>query len=560
MTAFTRNLRALEDSELDLLVIGGGINGVGIAWDASLRGLRVGLVERSDFGGEASAGCFKIVHGGLRYLQQLDLRRVFESAHEQRALRLMAPHLLRPLPFVVPCYGYGKKGRPLLECGMTLYDLLTPSRNRAVQPELKLPKHSWLSRKQLEMEAPGLPCNGLTGGMIFYDAQMECERLTLAIAKSAASAGAVLANYAEVVGREGRDGVGNPLNRIIVEDRLTGARFTIRARFVICAGGPRAGAIETRLFGGAFEPSPWFARGTQLVLDRVLGDRALAVLSGTVERASVLRRGGRAYFLVPWKDATLCGTYEVAVQASDGDSPLENEDVDMFLSELRSAYDSPVLDRKHVRSVFGGLIPLEGPPAADKSYLVCREDRIVDWATSGLKVPNALSVRGTKYTTFRALAEKVVDRVVARLGCGAATCRTAQERVVGGNFDNRSELEASVARTVLQRFCPAKRQRLVDDFGAEVLRLAAQFEERPGRFDELDVCTGFTLGELEFLVEEEMALRLSDVLRRRTDIAALSRLDAARITRIGKAMAKALGWSRETLASEISLVRSELRI
>ena len=180
---FVRDTHALGGRHFDLLVVGGGINGLAIAWDAALRGLSVVLCEKGDFGGGATAGCFKIVHGGFRYLQNLDFSRLFRSAKEQRILRTIAPHFVQPLPILVPSYGLGKKSRAVLDLGATFYEILTAGRNNGVDESRKLPRHSVLGSADVLTIAPHLRREALRGGIVFYDAQMRnCERLTLAVA------------------------------------------------------------------------------------------------------------------------------------------------------------------------------------------------------------------------------------------------------------------------------------------------------------------------------------------------------------------------------------------
>ena len=192
-------IEQLKNEQFDVLIIGSGINGAAAAWDASLRGLKVALIDKGDFGAATSAGCFKIIHGGLRYLQHLDFKRLQESVEEQRLLRIIAPHLLSPLAFLIPCYKPLMKRRFLIRLALGVYEFLARNRNKDVQAGLELFDHQVLSTEECLELAPGLETKGLEGGVLYYDVQMNnCERLTFEVAAAAAKASAVVANYLEV--------------------------------------------------------------------------------------------------------------------------------------------------------------------------------------------------------------------------------------------------------------------------------------------------------------------------------------------------------------------------
>ena len=197
-----RCVLALTENEHDLVVVGGGIFGICVAWDAALRGLSVALVEQTDFAHAASANCFKIIHGGIRYIQHGDLYRIRESSHERSAWLRIAPHLVSPLPIAIPAYGNGFRGKALLRAGMGLYDLITWDRNQGIDdPGQRIPASYSISRQECLDRFPGLDSTGLTGAMIFHDGQMySAPRLALSCLKSAVEAGAVAANYVEGIG------------------------------------------------------------------------------------------------------------------------------------------------------------------------------------------------------------------------------------------------------------------------------------------------------------------------------------------------------------------------
>jgi glycerol-3-phosphate dehydrogenase len=255
-----RKPASLADQTFDLIVIGGGVFGACAARDAARRGLDVALIERGDFSGATSARSFKMVHGGIRYLQHLDLARVRQSSADRQTLLRDAPHLVRPLPVVVPTYGHGMQGKAALRAAMALYDLLTADRNAGIaDPSRRIPRGRCLSRAEVLDRFPGLPAEGLTGAGVFSDGQMyNPPRLVLAFVRSAASAGAVAANYVEatrILVREGR------VEGVEARDVLDGVPFTIRGRAVLNAAGPYAEDLLARSGQGLESPTPWSLGG-----------------------------------------------------------------------------------------------------------------------------------------------------------------------------------------------------------------------------------------------------------------------------------------------------------
>ncbi len=386
-----RDLSALAGREHDLLVVGGGIYGAAVAWDAAQRGLRVGLVEAADFGSGASWNSLKTIHGGLRHLQRGDLAGLRESARERSALLRIAPALVRPLPFLVPTYGHGRRGREVLAAGLLANDLLTLDRNRGLAPDAQLPRSRTLSRTEVLARVPGLDPSGLTGGALWYDAQVSSsERLLVGFLEAAASAGAALANYAPAVALR-RDGA--RVRGARVRDLETGTEVDVRARMVVNAAGPDAAAVLG--LAGLDPPAVPLLQAANLVLRR-------PVVSG---QAVGSESEGRFLFLVPWAGRAMVGTdYRPA-----DEGPV---DVDAFFETARRAFPWAGLDRADVGVVHRGRVPGESASALWTRGRVIDHER--EHGLAGL-----VTVLSVKYTTARAAAEQAVDLVCRRLGMTA---------------------------------------------------------------------------------------------------------------------------------------------
>lgn len=394
-----RDAGALAERTFDLLVVGGGIHGAACAWDAAQRGLSVALVERDDFGSGTSWNSLKTIHGGLRYLQKLDLRRMRASIAERRALLRIAPDLVRPLGFVVPAYGHGPAGREALAVALRLNDLVGFDRNRGLPAPQRLPPGRLLSRTELHELEPGLSLHGVSGGALYYDAQVSSsERLLMGFVHAASAAGALAVNHCEVVGlvRDAHGRVGGAR----VRDHVRGDELQVCARVVLNCAGPAVASVAAHAL--ARPPEVPLLRAYNLVLGRpVVAPHALGV-----------RSAGRFLFAVPWNGVALIGTaYEPAER--DGPGPAG------FLDECARAFPWLELRKGDVRRVHAGLVPGRGGAAGLLTRTWLR-----DHARDG--APGLISLLGVKYTTARGVAQRAVDLVFRRLSRESPACRTAR--------------------------------------------------------------------------------------------------------------------------------------
>ena len=417
-----RNFDALGSDNFDLAIIGGGATGAAIAFDAALRGLRVALVDKGDFGGATSAGSTKLLHGGLRYLANGELRLVREGLRERRHWARMAKHLVHPLPFVMPSYSHQKPSRLTLGLGLGLYDWLGFDRNRAVDSMQKMPGYRAMTVAQTLGLIPDLPRQlpaetgdaraRLTAGLLYHDGQMlSPERLCLALIRSAVAAGAVAVNHAEAGAFLIED------NRCVgfeVKDRLSRKRLELRAAMTINAGGPWADYIM-----GAADKTPAHktlvrSKGIHIVTRNLTRGAALAM---PIDDTHI--------FITPYMGMSLLATTDTKFDDAPDKARVTGQDIEALLAKANRALPAAKLTRKDVVYAYVGLRPLvtDMDDRPDATYGLSRGSEIYDHAQHG-GVHGMISALGGKWTTARRLAEHVVDLAIARLGGKPVTCRS----------------------------------------------------------------------------------------------------------------------------------------
>ncbi len=542
-----RDLSDLTRTDFDVLIVGGGITGACLAHDAALRGLSVALVEKGDFGGATSAASSKLLHGGIRYLQTLQFHKVRESAVERIRFQRIAPHLVRWVPFLIPTYRDLRKGRLLLGAGMMVYDLIGAGHDRALPDGRRLPPRQVLEPDALARELPALAGSpALTGGYVFHELHMNSsERMTLAFIRTAAREGAFVANYAAV---EEFLVAGSHVQGAVVRDVLTGERLHVRARLTINAAGPWIPAINRLLSAGRLpRPITHFSKGAHIVTRQVTPTLAVALPSSR-RGASIVNRGGRHIFVIPWRGHSLIGTSDSPFEQDlDAVAPGE-DDVEELLRDVAAALPGAGLERRDVCHAFAGLYPLTGT-VQPNVYRGTGIYQVVDHGRHD-GVEGFVSVVGAKYTTARRLAARAMQVVTRRLGRGAGPSRTGEVPLVGFVEDPES-LADSLERAHRDRIEPGTARHLVAHYGGEAETLlrsepAALARLAPGR-ESIEA-------EVTFAVREEMAVRLEDVVFRRTGLGTIGHPGVACLRRCAELMAAELGWSQDRIEQEIAQV------
>jgi len=529
-------LSGIDEGTFDAVVIGGGMAGAGVARDLALRGASVALFEKGDFASGTSSKSSKLIHGGLRYLELAEFRLVRESLREKKTLERLAPHLVRPLPFLVPVYRGSKRGLITVRIGMWLYDLLTPGKQterfRVVPPV-----------EALALE-PSIQAADLRGaGYYFDDLLLFPERLCLENALSAARHGARVHNYCEVEevtrGPRGLDGVR-------VRDLLTGQVHTARAPVIVnCAG-------------------PWVDRLRELAGVREAGARVLRTTKGIhcllprmTEHAVYLSTADdRMIFVIPWRQFSMVGTTDTDFDGDPDRLWATREEVEYLLGAVRPALPDPRVTLDQVVYTYAGVRPLAFEEGSSASR-VSRDHKVVVEGDGG----RFLSITGTKLTCFRSLAEEVGDRVMRALGRRVPS-RTA-ELTLDGLDDEAGKIEARTWMDVSEEMAATGLSRetleiLVETYGRGFARVLALLRKLPDGAERLCPRNPEIVAQLHHAVREEMAVSLQDFLLRRTGIGQSPCLGLDCFESVGRRMGELAAWSPRRLQAELEAYRAQV--
>src|SRR5262245_18554422 len=538
-------LDALEHERFDLLIIGGGINGAGIARDAALRGLKVAVVEQSDFASGTSSRSSKLIHGGLRYLEHGEIRLVLEATRERERLRRLAPHLVRPMQFVYPIYADGPVSRWKLAAGLWAYDILAGIRSVHL--------HRMLGPDATHGAEPQLRTDGLRGAGEYWDCWTDDARLVLETLLSARDEGAVALSYARAIGFVKENG---HLVGVRVADRLGDREVAVRGRAVVNAAGPWVDAVIA--MDGPAPPHLRPTKGVHVVVPRARIGHEAALALHTVQ-------DGRVMFVIPWGECSLVGTTDTDHPGGAEVPPtVEAEDVAYLLESVNHYFPSAGLTSADVVIAFAGLRPLvASATGADASPSdVSREEEIFT-SKSGL-----ITIAGGKLTTYRLIAAEVVDRVAGRLirtvaGRPIGRSRTADLPRPGGATPPETVAAAAaandghgVARDVIDHLASRYGGRLGAVLGVVAQDRSLGAPVLPTQPD--------PRAEVVAAVEGELAVTLEDVLRRRTQLALFDPAGgAAAADEVASLMAAQLGWTpddaREAARAYVDAVREDQR-
>ncbi len=524
-----RDLAGLAGQRFDLAVVGGGIIGSGIARDAALRGLKVLLVEKEDFGYGTTSRSSRLIHGGLRYLRRLEFGLVRQDLRERELLLRLAPHLVRPLPFLIPVRRGDTWSRLTLGIGLRLYDILSFDRS--------LPGHRWLSRKKtLEME-PRVEMPELAGAYIYYDAQADLpERLCFENVLSAVQHGATALNHTKVTGllRSGSDVRGAQL-----EDTLTGDRYQAEARLVLNAAGHWVDSVWEELGMGS-RHLVRRTKGVHLVGPR-LSENALVLFA---------KSDGRLFFVLPWNGLSLIGTTDTDYDGDLDSIAADARDAEYLITEARQAF--PKLRVEDVHHAMAGLRPLAGSADA-KASDVSRGHKLVDHAERD-GIGGFASVVGGKITAYRAVAEEATDLACRKLG-SKAKCVTAETPLPGAPRGGTRNEEQETRETGLSAEAVKHLKALYGSRAGEVTALVPMESRRGGQ--QLCAHCPDIVAQVWHAVKEEGALTVGDFLLRRSGVGlgACQGLDA--VDTVAAEIGRLLGWSAEEQSRQSAAYRAQ---
>ncbi|HEX5786566.1 MAG TPA: glycerol-3-phosphate dehydrogenase [Woeseiaceae bacterium] len=529
--------------EFDVAVIGAGINGAGVAREATLRGLAVVVFDKGDLCSGTSAWSSRLIHGGLRYLEYGELPLVYESLHERRTLCRIAPHLVHPLPITIPVYAGARRGPWLVRLGMLAYDLLSLGKT--------LPRHEMLSRDELEAAAPGIALHGLSAAARYYDAQVNfAERLVLENLLAAAAAGGEIRTWHEVESLRIVDG---RVDSLAWRNELTGEAGECRARIVVNAAGPWVDRVLERVRGGgpranepagAKAPPPRLIGGTKgshVVVGRFAGAPDGAIY---VEAAA----DGRPIFIIPWNHLVLIGTTDSRFDGDPGSVRASREEVDYLLGETNRVFPGAHLGPGEVHYAYAGVRPLPYRDARPESAITRKHIIHHDRDTAA----NLLSIIGGKLTTYRSLSEQVVDRVARLLRRRVGASRTADTPLPGGHGLDEATT-ALVASGVLSQ---AGVRRLLTVYGGRARHVLRIAEADAAEGAALDQDRTVLAAEVSLACRHEYAATLVDIVFRRTMTGLAADQGRGLYAAMADVAARELGWDESRRAAELAaLVR-----
>jgi len=563
-----RDLPELARTEYDVLIVGGGAAGAAAAREAALRGLKTALIERDDFGAGASAHCFKVVHGGIRYIQHADVRRLRASCRERSVFLRLAPHLVKPLPFVVPTYGMGKSSKWFLGAGMLLYDALSADRNlRTSDPSRRIRWTRFFGRDETLAMFPSVPSRGLTGAAAFEDGQMHNPpRLVLAFVMAAEQFGASCANYVEAERLLMRD---KRAYGVVARDVLTGERFDIRARVVLNAAGPWAEGLLKGVSCSVARTPGTYSRDACFVVDRrPTGPWALALQGATRDADAVLARGARHLFMVPWRDKTLVGVWHSVVPRDPDGARLTRAELRSYIDEINVSHPGFDLRESEVERVDFGLVPF-GDAAQQGNARISfgKQSRLIDHRLAD-GIPGLVTSISVRYTVARLDAARALNCVMkqicrrdpdpfdpadVRAAVGkrerSARIRSASDPLPGGEVDDFDRLLARARQDRPPWLPPASMDAMVANFGTHLPRVVAMANADPS----LQRCVSgshVTLAEVAYAVRGEMVQTLRDVVFRRTELGTGGHPGESALAEVAAFMQLTRGWSTKRAIKE----------
>jgi glycerol-3-phosphate dehydrogenase len=534
-----RNITRLTTTPYDLVVVGGGIYGACAAWEGALRGLKVALVEAGDFGGGTSSNSLRTLHGGLRHLQRFDLKRMRESVRERREWLRLAPHLARPLRFVLPTHGRGVRGPLVMRAALWVNDALSADRNRGVREDRRLPRGRLLSEAAARAALAGVALEDCNGAAAWHDAVcLDTERLLLSVITAAAEAGADVVNYVRARGLLAHR---SRIRGVHVRDELSGRELELRTRFIINAAGPW---VEDWLPAGAGRPQEPLFRASRAFN---LLTRALPFPDGI--GLTVRARGtDTTYFILPWNGHSLIGTRHLRCDPATRSTGVMREEVQAFVGDLNTVLGQHRLTGADVRGVFSGLLP-EEPDNSGSEVALERDPQVIDHEPAGLM--GLVSIVGVKWTIAPAVAAQAVRVACRQLGAEEESGRRPRKLAPRASAVVASPRDVPpLDRAVLAH--------LEQCYGAAHRHVLALVAAEPALAARVVADQPVVLAQVAYAARAEMAVRLSDVVMRRTPLYLSHALDRMALTACAATLARELRWSTKETGAQVDEATRQL--
>jgi glycerol-3-phosphate dehydrogenase len=529
----------------DVIIIGGGITGAAVAYEASSRGLKTALVEKKDFSCATSSATSKLIHGGLRYLANAEFGLVRESLKERRILENIAPNFVYPIPMMMVHDSVCPKNNAVeIGIGLRIYDALSYDRNRTWDKSKKIPPHRKISASEALVLEPGIFAQGMKSASVFYDcSNIFPERLTLAFIKSAVHHGAQVANYAKVDGFiKNSDG---KIEGVKVSDLLKGSSLELKANLIVNCAGPWADILLGLALPGNSSGTLKRSEGIHIITKKIVNSHVVGYMT----------REGRHLFMIPWRGHNLIGTTDQPFTGNPDEYRVTRKDIQGLIEEVNATLGSEVVTYKDVLYTYGGLRPLVEDESAD-TYGTSRRYEIYDNETDGLQ--GLITVEGGKFTTSRNLAEKAIDLVEKKLGRRHTVSPTAKRYLWGSQIRDMQSFILDI-RHKNRDFDETTLEYLGRNYGTEfepVLDLA----RRDRSLSEILNDDGEVLSQAVYAVRHEMARTLSDIVLRRTGIATLGNPGLPVLEHVAHLAARELGWDGKKIESELADTLEALRI
>jgi glycerol-3-phosphate dehydrogenase len=533
-----------KHKEFDLIIIGGGITGAAVAYAAAGRGLKIALFEKKDFGGATSAATSKLIHGGLRYLANMEFKLVRESLQERRILGNIAPNFVYPLPFIFPGYKSWKGNMWKMAAGMFLYDMLSFDKKNTWDPSKRLPNHKTLNYKQTIEKEPNLISEKLRNSVVFYDYQsIFPERLTLAFIRSAVDYGAEVSNYSEVIdfSYENNDTV----NGVIVKDHISGQTAEYKAPLTVNCGGTWADKIlEKAAKNKSISHEVKRSEGIHVITDKIAGDHVV----------SLQKKDGTHMMIMPWRNHSIIGTTDKEYHGSPDNYRVSKASIDEVINDVNSHYGKKI-SYKNIKHVYGGLRPLVDDQT-EGSYSSSRKYEVYDNREDGLS--GLITVEGGKYTTSRNLAKTVIDLVAEKLNRKIDSSVTHSLYLAGSEIRNMKEFmkKQQLHYTDFSKETVEYISRNYGTLSKDVFQLARDNKA----YAKVVSHDGELLAEAVYAVQKESARSLKDILLRRTGIGTLGHPGKEILETTAQTAARLLGWSDEKTQDEINAAEAYFKL